>query len=383
MRQRQHCGVLRATWLLAVFGVLTGGAASRAADDQAKSAERVMVVTPNAELKLEEEVVGLADVGHIYEVGRTNGAWHWIPARGGWIRARDVVSVEDAVVHFTRQIQQQRADAGPSPHPWHHRGRAHDALGHYEEAIDDLTESLRIQPNPAVRNDRGNVWFKTGDFERALADYTAAIEASKEYSVAYNNRSTVLARLGRFEEALSDLDAALKVDPKYAEAWNNRGTIRNDRGEHDKAVTDFSEAIRLAPDYAVAYHNRAHALQGRGDYADAVRDYETALKLDPQSVIVRNDLAWLLATCPEDEFRDGKRAAEEARVVLELAGDEDWNFLDTAAAAHAEAGDFEKAVRRIERALELAPEDEQADLKARAELYRAGKTYRLPPLEGR
>ena len=48
------------------------------------------------------------------------------------------------------------------------------------------------------------------------------------------------------------------------------------------------------------------------------------------------DLAWLLATCPEDRFRDGRRALALASRAAEIAAVDDKTCLAALAAAHAE-----------------------------------------------
>jgi len=96
--------------------------------------------------------------------------------------------------------------------------------------------------------------------------------------------------------------------------------------------------------------------------------------------VTLNELAWLLATSAEAQWRDGKRAVELARTACNLSGWRVPDLFDTYAAALAEAGKFEDAVKWQEAALES---DEFARLhgsgaRARLRLYREGKPYRAP-----
>ena len=112
----------------------------------------------------------------------------------------------------------------------------------------------------------------------------------------------------------------------------------------------------------------------------AVADYIEALRLKPNCPDCLNALAWLLATCPEDKCRDGKKAVEFATKGCELA---DWNgpaLLDTLAAASAESGDFATALKWQTRAIELVSDPEfKKECESRLALYRDKKPYREKP----
>ena len=106
-------------------------------------------------------------------------------------------------------------------------------------------------------------------------------------------------------------------------------------------------------------------------------DYEHSLKLSPRLSVAQNNIAWLLATCPEATFRDGKRAVAVATRACELDGWKNPNHLDTLAAAYAEAGDFSKAAQWQAKAIALAKGMTSGeDWQARLDLYRSGTPYR-------
>ena len=89
---------------------------------------------------------------------------------------------------------------------------------------------------------------------------------------------------------------------------------------------------------------RAKAWLKLDEYDLAVRSYYQAIKLDPECVDTHVDLAWLFATCPDDKIRDGQQAVKFAQYAYFL-DDENPKVTETLAAAHAEAGNFEEAVR--------------------------------------
>src|SRR5262249_49926983 len=121
-------------------------------------------------------------------------------------------------------------------------------------------------------------------------------------------------------------------------------------------------------------------LQRQRQYAEAERAYLRAVEAQPPVVDAYYLLARLLATCPDDKVRDGKRAVEYATTACNRTGWKKPHYLDTLAAAHAEAGQFEEAIRYQKRALEDPAFNARFGREAgrRLELSRQGKPFRGP-----
>src|SRR5262249_37948866 len=127
--------------------------------------------------------------------------------------------------------------------------------------------------------------------------------------------------------------------------------------------------------------NRGAALLKRGDYAQAAADLRKAIQLNPDLPNAYKNLAWLQATCPEPEFRDGAEAVANATRAVRLAGGERDAGLAILAPpqAQAEAGDFEEAVRWQVKCLDQSPQEAHTDLQAQLDRYRARQAFRDTP----
>ena len=115
----------------------------------------------------------------------------------------------------------------------------------------------------------------------------------------------------------------------------------------------------------------------RGDLAEARSQLYDAIRLRPDYVDALSDLAWMLATASDARVRDAAEALRLAKHAADLTGQRDAGILETLAAAYAEGGQFDDAVRTVEQAIELCdPATEKDLLKTLQEglqLFRSGR----------
>lgn len=184
---------------------------------------------------------------------------------------------------------------------------------------------------------------------------------------------------GEFDVALQEFTKAIETTPSDGSLYGERGYIYSKLKMYAEAVEDYSRAIEIGvgPHEADFLFSRAVCRQICGDYENARQDYESALILVPDDVEIRNALAWILAACPEDAVRDGRAAVDHAQKCVTASDEPEWYLIDTLAAAHAECGDFEEAVKTQARVVELAPSTEKDRSRKALELYQEDTPYRF------
>ncbi|MDE2229823.1 MAG: tetratricopeptide repeat protein [Alphaproteobacteria bacterium] len=141
-------------------------------------------------------------------------------------------------------------------------------------ALTDRT--LSPQDRATAYNARGSAYYRNKQYDRALADYSAAIKLSPQCGTCYNNRGMARNEKSDYDGAIADFTAALKYEPKSWEVYLNRGIAWYHKNDNDRAIGDYTTAIKLKPDCGPCFHDRGMAWQDKGDMAKANDDLNTA-----------------------------------------------------------------------------------------------------------
>ncbi len=283
----------------------------------------------------------------------------------------------------------------------------------YDDAIQALNKAVELAPDaigPLLQ--RARVRAVKEDFDAAIDDIDKAIELDPDDPASFILRARVHQQAGNTEKALADVERVLEQAPEYPPALELRGLLAAERNDYQAAIRDFrrlvakksddpilisqlamlylaakqpreairrfTRALEIDEEHFASRRGRSDAEISIGDHKAAITDLEKALELKPDDTGVLNNLAWLLATSPDDALRDGKRAVELAQKACEKTEWKEAHIISTLAAGHAEVGDFEAARKFSKQAVETgepAPEIKQ-QLESELARYEAGQAWR-------
>ncbi|MDH3628135.1 MAG: tetratricopeptide repeat protein [Acidobacteriota bacterium] len=208
----------------------------------------------------------------------------------------------------------------------------------------------------------GRALASAGRAREAVESYQAALRIDPRQADAMNGLGGMLSAAGRYDQALGMYRRAHEIRPDDPALRTNLGIAEMYAGDIDRAVQLFSRLVEETPLSAEAHFNLGVASRQSGRSRDARTHLIRSVELDGDGVGALTELAWLLATERDPALRDGARAVQLAARARELAGGLDATILDTLAAAHAEAGQFEEARSLAAEALELARREQNPAL---------------------
>lgn len=260
-------------------------------------------------------------------------------------------------------------------------------VGTWRNSITLWQQALAVNPaNYIAHNNLSIAWQAAGrrDMSRHHARESARFSPPAAGYAAPRLQLALLDVMeGKPAEARAELAAALKLQPA-AGAWVILLADAETAQGRPAVATGLLEAhLQNAPADQAA-RARLAGLLSSDRPLDAARHYEELLRAHPDAPLLLNDLAWLRATHPNAAARQGAEAVRLAERACQLTRRGEPFLLGTLAAAYAEAGRFEDAVRTAEEARGLAAARGDRPLAALNEkllaYYRARQPYRQQPL---
>lgn len=253
-------------------------------------------------------------------------------------------------------------------------GQTDAAIEHYQMAIRDDPEFAEPYSN------LGALYLASHRLQDATSSYEEALRLHTTNAIIHLNAGIVFGKVGRAADALSQFAEAVRLNPALADAYYNWGYELVLLGQFQAAREQLNRSIRLQPDYAAAHFYLGLASLELNDFAGAIKAFADAERLRPDWPEPLNAHAWLLATASDDKLRDGLQAVRMATRAVELTSRGQPAFLNTLAAAYAEAGQFMNAVATANQAEQTARRLGQTNLIVKIQqaldLYHSGKPFR-------
>ena len=174
------------------------------------------------------------------------------------------------------------------------------------------------------------------------AFFPATLERNPTSWKSRHNYACTLDAQGKFPEALKEFSEAIRLRPSNAEAYNDAALTLLKTGRRQEAIAYFQQSLQVRATPGAA-RNLAAALLMGNQPAQAAQVYRLAMQIDPGDLQNQRSLAWLLATHPDNNVRNGKEAVALASQIVAATNGQVPLFLLTLSASLAEEGDFEQA----------------------------------------
>ncbi len=257
-----------------------------------------------------------------------------------------------------------------------------ESIGTSKDVIATYRQAIQAHPRDDLVLALAELLLKEGMVDEALALYREELAAHREHSELASRLAEHFSQAGHGDKALAVYREGIKALPEsldlhllLAKHLKSQGTEAEWTQEIDKVILLYPAALQVKfNDWGQAELAALYLERGRRD--EAREQFRVLIKKSTHHNCM-NKYAMQLSTSHDEKARDGTIAVELATRVCELTGWGDSTYLDTLAAAYAEVGDFDAAVKWQSKAIELLKNpQEKSDFESRLKLYREKKAYR-------
>lgn len=201
----------------------------------------------------------------------------------------------------------------------------------------------------------GDSYLDKGDFQKAIEKYSEAIDLDSNNSLLLRSRAFAYFLTGNYDQAIEDHKAALILDPDNPDIHGSIGLAFIAKNDIKSGIYHLGNGINLSDNTSyndsILYWNRGIAYERIANCQRAINDYKNSLinASEGGTQIINDRIAWILATCPDNDIRNGVKALE----MVSIEGGKEISHMEyrTLAAAFAETGNFKRAVKNQELAI--------------------------------
>jgi len=250
------------------------------------------------------------------------------------------------------------------------------------EALEEAERATELAPQDGASHLKlGMLLLKQKKPERAIEEARLALAYAPE-----NTHAHLLLLVSLFYHNEDPVDAAreaLAVSPYDAEIHHLIGVALARKGESIEAFQQLIYSVMIRPDRTEAGSELHRALLALINSSDAPTLLHQAASSIPDSTVALDELAWVFATHPNDELRDGHEAVRLAEHACTLTKRTNPLLLATLASAYAETGNFSEAINTIQESISKARSSNDTDAIALGEkllgLFQSNRPIRQDP----
>jgi protein O-mannosyl-transferase len=228
------------------------------------------------------------------------------------------------------------------------------------EALEEAEQAIKLAPlDGATHLELGALLFKQNKLERAIEEARLAVAFAPE-----NIHAHLLLLVSLFYHNEDPVDAAreaLAVSPYNAEFHRLLGLALVRKGESIEAFNQLTYSVLIRPEWTEASSELQRALLALINSHDAAKLLHQVASSIPNAAVVLDELAWVFATHPRKELRDGHEAVRLAEHACALTKRTNPILLATLAAAYAETGNFGQAISTIQESISKARSSNNPD----------------------
>ncbi|MGE4619367.1 MAG: tetratricopeptide repeat protein [Planctomycetota bacterium] len=256
-------------------------------------------------------------------------------------------------------------------------------MGNEPAAEKSLRDALALDPDSIeVQSNLGVLLMSTGRSEEGLTFLQKVRDAQPDDMSIRLNFALALKKAQQNDRANQEFSTMLQDQPIHARARFEWGVLLAEMKQLDAAAEQFLKVVEDDPMRSSVWINLTRAYLENGRYEKALSALRSARKALPRNASIAAELAWLLASVPDQQLRNGSEAEQIAAKLCEGVGAKNPRSFDIWAASLAELQDFDGAVEKARQAQQLLGNVDGGsvqfqELEARIQLYLSEQPYRL------
>ncbi|KAM7050240.1 tetratricopeptide repeat protein 13 isoform 2-T2 [Molossus nigricans] len=193
----------------------------------------------------------------------------------------DIKNAELALFELSRVITLEP----DRPEVFEQRAEILSPLGRINEAVNDLTKAIQLQPSARLYRHRGTLYFISEDYATAHEDFQQSLELNKNQPIAMLYKGLTFFHRGLLKEAIESFKEALKQKVDFIDAYKSLGQAYRELGNFEAATESFQKALLLNQNHVQTLQLRGTMLYHHGSLQEALKHFKRCLQLEPYNEV--------------------------------------------------------------------------------------------------